>query len=165
MENNIIKTLPGIIQHRRGDGIQGKIPYEGEIVIGKDNGTLKLKIGDGNSSFEELKYYADDFATESYVEEKLRKRAIPKVCTITLRADDWYGDQSPWEQQVVVDNYSVTALSKVDLQPNVEQLAELTDEEITLVAVNTNAIVVVYAINGKPKKDYKMKVLVTEIIK
>lgn len=156
-----------IVQHRRGTvaELKGVVPYEGEIIVVNDQGTIKLKIGDGNTVFEDLDYYADDFATESYVEEKLQKRAIPKVCTITLRADDWYGDQSPWEQEVVVDNYSVTALSKVDLQPNVEQLAELTDEEITLVAVNTNAIVVVYAINGKPKKDYKMKVLVTEIIK
>ena len=156
-----------IVQHRRGTvaALKGVVPHEGEIIVVNDQGTIKLKIGDGNTVFEDLDYYADDFATESYVEEKLQKRAIPKVCTITLRADDWYGDQSPWEQEVVVDNYSVTSLSKVDLQPNVEQLAELTDEEITLVAVNTNAIVVVYAINGKPKKDYKMKVLVTEIIK
>ena len=153
-----------IVQHRRGTALQGVVPREGEIVINKDQGKLKLKIGDGDTSFEELDYYADDFATESFVEDKVEQQ-VSKVRTITLRADAWIGNASPWEQQVEIDNYDVTAFSKVDLQPNVEQLAELTDEEITLVAVNTNAIVAVYAINTKPKKDYRMKVLVTEIIK
>ena len=156
-----------IVQHRRGTAttLKGVVPHEGEIIVVNDDGTLKLKIGDGDTEFDNLDYFADDFATESFVKEQLEQQVVSKVRTITLRADAWMGDASPWEQQVEIDNYDVTAFSKVDLQPNVEQLAELTDEEITLVAVNTNAIVAVYAINTKPKKDYRMKVLVTEIIK
>ena len=155
-----------IVQHRRGTAttLKGVIPYEGEIIVVNDDGTRKLKIGDGDTDFDNLDYFADDFATESFVEDKFEQQ-ISKVRTITLPANAWQGNASPWEQQVEIDNYEVTAFSKVDLLPNVAQLAELTDEEITLVAVNTNAIVIVYAINTKPEKDYNMKVLVTEIIK
>lgn len=140
-----------IVQHRRGDTDQwlssNVIPRDGELIIEKSttDGTYKLKIGDGVNQFASLPY-----VTSGYVK------------TITLLADAWVGDASPYSQVVNLD--CITEYSRVDLNPTVEQLAELTDAEVTLVTENNNKVITVWALNEKPSKDYTIQFTTIEVL-
>ena len=86
---------------------------------------------------------------------------IPRVSTITLSKSAWTGSAEPYSQNVSVA--TVTASTKVDLQPTAQQIISLNNEEIALIAQNNNGAVTIYAIGGKPSVDYTMQVLLTEV--
>ena len=85
-----------------------------------------------------------------------------KFTTISLPAANWTGDAGLYSQIVTVDG--ITEYSRIDLNPTVEQLAELTDAEVTLVAENADKVVTIYAINEKPTKDYTIQITVIEVL-
>lgn len=85
----------------------------------------------------------------------------PRLTAITLLADSWVGNGSPYFQSVTVRGVNVN--SKLDLQPTPEQLVALQDEEISLMAVNDQGSVKVYSLNGKPESDMTMQVLITDV--
>jgi len=85
----------------------------------------------------------------------------PKLTSITLLATNWGGTSNPYSQVVSCNGVGVN--SKIDLQPTPEQIVELQDAEISLMATNTNGIVTIYAFNGKPQTDMTMQVLITEV--
>lgn len=84
-----------------------------------------------------------------------------KMTTVNLFADDWVGVNSPFSQMVTING--ITANSRIDLQPTLEQLIDLQDEKITLMISNDNGVVTAYALNYKPTADYEMQVSITEI--
>lgn len=87
--------------------------------------------------------------------------AAPKMTTITLLADAWDGETSPYSQVVIVNG--VTKNSKIDLQPTATQIVELQDAEISLTTENNAGIITVWAIGDKPTVDYTMQALITEV--
>ena len=87
--------------------------------------------------------------------------SLPKLTTVFLYASAWGGSSAPYSQVVNVNG--VNAISKVDLQPSHEQIVSLQDSEISLMASNNNGVVTVYAFGGKPTRDYKMQMLITDI--
>ena len=86
---------------------------------------------------------------------------LPRVATITLSKSAWTGSANPYSQ--VVNIATVTASTKIDLQPTAQQIASLNDADIALIAQNNNGTVTVYALGGKPSVDYTMQVLLTEV--
>ena len=87
--------------------------------------------------------------------------SAPKLSTITMYIDAWEGFDSLYSQVVACNG--VNANSKLDLQPTPNQIVELQDAEISLMATNNNGVVTVYAIGDKPTVDYTMDVLITEV--
>ena len=85
-----------------------------------------------------------------------------KTKTISLLSNSWTGASAPFSQIVTIDG--VTANSKVDLHPSIEQLISLQNENVSLVASNNNGIVTVYALNYKPSVDFSMQTLISEVI-
>ena len=69
--------------------------------------------------------------------------------------------QPPYSQVITVN--SVTANSKVDLQPTAAQILELQEADIMLMAENDSGTVSIYALGGIPTSDYTMQVLITEV--
>jgi hypothetical protein len=88
--------------------------------------------------------------------------AAPKLTSITMFASEWSGDSNPYSQVVTCNGVNVN--SKLDLQPTPNQIVELQDAEISLMATNSNGTVIVYAIGDKPTSDYTMDVLITEVV-
>ena len=86
----------------------------------------------------------------------------PKLTSITTPASGWQGSSNPYYQVVACNGVNVN--SKLDLQPTPTQIVELQDAEISLMATNTNGVVTVYAIGGKPTSDMTMDVLITEVV-
>ena len=154
-----------LVQLRRGTKEEwetvGKdiIPLDGELVLEYDNGVPRLKIGNGKDKYGDLSY----MSTDSFV--------LPKSISITLYADKWKeeldSDGNPiinsFSQVVTVTNGNVTAHSKIDLQPNAEQLAIFHDKDLAFVTENENGKVTVYCIGQKPTNDYTMQATVTEV--
>ena len=85
----------------------------------------------------------------------------PTYSAITLKASAWKGTDDPYSQ--VVSIAGVTAYSKVDLLPSVEQLAIFHDKDIAFVTENEDGVVTVYAIGDKPSQDYTIEVCITEV--
>lgn len=93
----------------------------------------------------------------------LEKQTISNIVTTTvaLPTANWIGEVSPFSQAVEING--VTVNSKIDLQPTVEQLTVLQDEETSLIAVNNSGVVTVYALGYKPSVDLEMQTLITEV--
>ena len=84
-----------------------------------------------------------------------------KIVNVTLVASAWQGDEDPYSQVVAIDG--VTPKTKVDLLPDVEQLAIFHDKDIAFVTENNDGIVTVYAIGDKPTQNYTMQAALKEV--
>lgn len=89
------------------------------------------------------------------------KNSIPRVSEITLLANGWTGEASPYSQVVEIEG--ITEYSQVDLKPSVEQLNIFHHKDIGFVAENEDGIITVYVIGKKPENDYVIQVSITEV--
>lgn len=87
---------------------------------------------------------------------------IPKLTTITLSASSWVGSESLYSQTVDIPN--VTATSKVDLTPTLEQLTDFYYKNVNFVAKNTAGQVTVYCVGQKPDKTYSIPAIISEVL-
>ena len=85
-----------------------------------------------------------------------------RVAEIVLPANAWTGRVGNYSQPVLIGG--VTSYSRVDINPTADQLEELYNLGVTLVAENDNSNVTVYAIGDKPTKDYTLQVSITEVV-
>ena len=98
-----------------------------------------------------------------FVENPIETNYLPvRVTTITLLADKWTGNESPYSQVVSVP--SITANSQVDLKFTYEQWEMLHDKEISFTSENVDGVVTIYAIGNKPTYDYTLQVTITEVV-
>lgn len=84
-----------------------------------------------------------------------------RMTTMTLPSANWSGSENLYFQVVNVN--SVTENTKVNLQPTVNQIVDLQNAGISLVAENTNGTVTIYAIGNKPNIDYNVQALLLEV--
>lgn len=90
-----------------------------------------------------------------------RVGSFARIGYISLLANAWVGDSSPYSQVVAVEG--VTENSQVDLTPSVEQLAIFHNKDLAFVTENEDGVVTVYAIGQKPENDYSIQVTITEV--
>lgn len=86
---------------------------------------------------------------------------MPRVSTISLPKASWSGSASPYYQNVSIN--TVTSATKIELNPTVSQIVSLQNDDIALMAENTNGTVKVYSFGGKPSSDMTMQVTLTEV--
>ena len=152
-----------IVQLRRGTKEQWQeyeknnptdsMPLAGELVLEYDNGIPRLKIGDGISPYSQLPYMSVD----SFI--------LPKPASVTIYANKWEQvADNKWCQTVTVNNATITPGSKVDLQPDSEQLVIFYEKDLAFVTENEDGVVTVFCIGQKPTSDYTMQATVTEVI-
>ena len=141
------------------DPLEGELVLEYEVVYGTGKKTPRLKIGDGHSVFAALDYISID----SFI--------LPTPATIVLLPDAWQSvlddDGNPIEsryyQPVTVNNAIITPNSKIDLQPNPEQLAIFHEKDLAFTAINKGGNVRVCVIGQKPTQEYMIQATVTEV--
>ena len=108
----------------------------------------------------------DSGVQEPSIEDRLlaieQNRSSGIVRNIALLANAWQGASSPYKQIVEIDG--VTPYSKIDLQPNAEQLSIFNQKELTFLVENENGIVTVVCIGQKPMNDYIIQATITEVI-
>lgn len=142
-----------IVQHRRGTTTQWQNStdtlHEGEIGIeySDDYKMARILIGSKNGVIDALQF-----------------TPISKIVTISLPEDAWVGDNSPYSQTFEVGTISgVTSKSKIDLQPTVELLEYLQNEEIVLTSENNDGVVTFYALGWKPEMDIEIQATINEM--
>jgi len=86
---------------------------------------------------------------------------LPRVSTITLPKASWSGSSSPYYQTVSIN--TVTSATKIELNPTVNQIVSLQNDDIALMAENNAGSVKVYSFGGKPSSDMTMQVTLTEV--
>lgn len=129
------------------------IPLEGELVLEYDNGIPRLKIGDGKRKFSELPYMSVD----SFI--------LPKTASVYIDPTKWrHAADERYYQVVTVQNAVITANSKVDLTPNVEQLDVFHEKDLAFVAENEDGVVSVFCVGQVPTHAYTIPVVVTEVV-
>lgn len=98
-----------------------------------------------------------------YIVGKVLERTISpaRIGNVTLVANNWVGESSPYSQVVTVEG--VTENSQVDLTPSVEQLSIFHHKDLAFVTENEGGVVTVYAIGQKPENDYTIQVTITEV--
>lgn len=153
-----------IYKHRRGTADQWNdveseiIPLEGEIVLELDNVNKlhKLKIGDGETPYKDLKYLmaGDEIVTQVLAQAK------PRVVTINLTTD-WIKDANDkYGQTITLDG--ITKYSRLDLQPSADMLAEFKQLNLVFVTENNNGVITVYSVGDMPLKSYEMQATIVE---
>jgi hypothetical protein len=141
-------------------------PRDGELVVefeynpktGKK--TPRFKLGYDDNIFAKLEYISPD----SFI--------LPTPASVTLYPDAWQpvldDNGNPianrFYQPVTVNNAIVTQNSKVDLQPNPQQLAMFAQKDITFTAINAGGNVRVCIIGTKPEGIYIIDATVTEVV-
>jgi hypothetical protein len=85
-----------------------------------------------------------------------------KISTITLPAANWKNAESPFFQTVEVAG--ISEASKIDIQPNKEQVAQFCVEGTMLHIENDGGIATAYAIGTKPAEDLVLQVTLTEVV-
>lgn len=86
---------------------------------------------------------------------------VVPASSVTLLATAWEGSGGSYSQ--VVEIPGVTAHTKVDLQPTVEQQCEFLDKILTFVVENDWGVVTVYAIGDKPTGNHTIQTTLTEV--
>lgn len=86
---------------------------------------------------------------------------LPRIATITLAVNGWTGSSAPYLQTVSIP--TVTSATKIELNPTVSQIVSLQNDDIALMAENSNGVVKVYSFGGKPSVDMTMQVTLTEV--
>lgn len=84
------------------------------------------------------------------------------VNSVTLYANNWTGDASPYSQVVHIEG--TTDHSKVDLQPDTEQLSIFHEKDLAFVAENEDGVITVFCVGQKPVNDYTIQATITEVI-
>lgn len=84
-----------------------------------------------------------------------------KIVNIFIPAAAWKGGESPFSQIVEVEN--ISANSKVDLNPSMEQLCTFRDRGTALMAENDGGVVTIHAFGDKPAEDLMIQATLTEV--
>ena len=96
------------------------------------------------------------------IAEMIMSQTQARIGNVTILADKWVGEASPYSQVVEVEG--VTENSQVDLTPSVEQLAIFHQKDLAFVTENEGGVVTVYAIGDKPTADYVIQATITEVV-
>lgn len=140
-------------QENHLDPLDGELVLEYEVVNGSGKKLPRLKIGDGVHTFADLEYLSAD----SFV--------LPKPASVTLYADQWtQAADDRYYQIVSVTNAAITPYSKVDLQPNSEQLDIFHKKDLAFVAENEDGVISVFCVGQVPTNDYTIQATITEVI-
>lgn len=158
-----------IVQHRYGSTEDWEkvadtiIPLEGELTVEiGPNKQHRLKIGDGQSTYRQLKYLSvDDF---------IITKTMEKHITVKLSKDGWTTDEeNPTRHWQRVHIEGATSASKLDLQPTLNQLCIFYEKDIafttTTETIDDEVVIKVWAIGDKPEtNDYFIQATITEVL-
>lgn len=96
---------------------------------------------------------------------KVPSAQIPKASkTGTITTTTTWNGSDPYYQTVTVSSVTITANSKVDIQPSATQLAQLISDGVqALVVENNSGTLTLYAIGAMPSTALTIQAVVTEV--
>ena len=135
----------------------------GERTIAKANEAMEVANGVRKDADDgKFDYTLTEEDISNIVNSVLKSIGAPaRIGYVTLLADKWVGDDTPYSQ--VVEIKGATENTQIDLTPSVEQLSIFHHKDLAFVTENDNGVVTVYAIGQKPENDYTIQVTLTEV--
>jgi len=128
----------------------------------------KIKSLDGNTSYDIKDATARSLLNGHSVGKNVPSDAVftdtkPSKLSISL-SDTWTGED-PYTQTVTVTGYTITANSKVDLQPNADQIAQLIEDGVkALYIANNNGTLTAYSVGAEISTAMTIQCTVMEVI-
>lgn len=128
----------------------------------------KIKSLDGNTSYNIKDATARSLLNGHSVGKDVPSNAVftdtkPSKLSISLSAT-WSGD-GPYTQTVTISGYTITANSKVDLQPNADQIAQLIEDGVqALFIANNNGTLTAYAVGAEISAAMIIQCTVMEVV-
>ena len=112
-------------------------------------------------------FLGDEILLTSKTLEDLKKQLlsslVDKITDVTLTAEGWQGDASPYYQVVPIKE--VTPTSKVILDLTTEQAESFSQKKITFTVENTNGVVTFKITGDKPKNDHTFQITIREVVR
>lgn len=103
--NTRIRVLNDTAEHLAAQG--AAVPLAGEIVY--ENDTRKMKIGDGNTSYANLKYFGGDSAKHFDVMANVGEEDVAAILRVVGDAETHIGDTAIVKRTIINDKISHTA--------------------------------------------------------
>ena len=103
--NTRIRVLNDTAEHLAAQG--AAVPLAGEIVY--ENDTRKMKIGDGNTSYANLKYFGGDSAKHFDVMANVGEEDVAAITRVVAGAELHTGDTAIVKRTIINDKISHTA--------------------------------------------------------
>ena len=157
---------PEQLEGLRGpQGVKGDIGNTPSITFEYNEETGELFYNSDGILVDKDYVDSNNLATKEYVKEMLLdlvNKAAPTPIYITLYGGNAWEEcgENMWCQEVDID---VTEYSKVDLQPDIEQLAVFHKKDLAFVTENDNGKVTVYCIGQRPADNYTIQATVMEV--
>lgn len=86
----------------------------------------------------------------------------PRIATVTL-SSTWSG-AGPYTQTVTIAGQTITAKTKVDVQPNSTVITNMMNNSVySLYIENNNGTLTAYAVGGKPSTSLSLQVSLVEV--
>ena len=145
---------------------QRNVPTDATIDLPSDIDTVRMYASKGynESVGDTFTVYGLKILKDTTLNQRLtalEQRGASRLGSVTLRANNWVGTASPYSQVVTIAG--VTENSRVDLAPDVNQLAIFHQKDLAFVTENEDGVVTVYAIGDKPTNDYTIQATITEV--
>ena len=164
-KSDYIKNKPTPLE-LDSDPSTGTVGYLGQLCINKDTATTFICIGEveGTYVWQKVPIKLSDLDADVMLN-------APKTTTVALLSDNWTQTidedgnvvANSWSQVVLQGNTYITERSKVDLQPNAEQLSIFHEKDLTFVAENEDGVVTVYCVGLAPANDYLIQATIVEV--
>lgn len=82
----------------------------------------------------------------------------------TLQLSTTWDGTGPYTQTVTLSGYTPTANTKIDLQPDINTIQQLINDEVGgLYIENNNGVLTAYAIGNKPSVSLSLQITVSEV--
>lgn len=146
------------------------VDYDGTVsYVWKTSVFKGISVGEGyDNAGAVVEEYSDVFAEWeariAALEQGGGSVSVNRFTEVTLKADGWVGETSPYYQVVPVN--TVTPNSKVILDITDEQAEIFSAKDINFTVTNTNGVVT-FKTTGrdKPKNDYTVQVTIIEVVR
>lgn len=91
--------------------------------------------------------------------------AIPRTAVASVALSGTWSGAGPYTQTVTVTGYTVTANSKIDLQPNAAAITQLIADGVqALYVLNDGGALTAYAVGAAPTAALTLQCTITEVV-
>lgn len=154
---------PGVTSGWSSYWVSTAIGIESIDISSETEGTATVTVTFSDGTTYEAEYDTAALPDGYVTPAKLASGILPVVKTITL--DTSWSGSGPYTHAVSVTGYTLTASSKVDIQPDATAITALMDDGVAaLYIVNNNRTLTAYAVGAMPTSSLTLQITIEEVV-